>query len=61
VILVILTVYVFLQDLRTTIIPALTIPVSLIGTFIVMSMLGLSVNTLTLFGLVLAIGVVVDD
>ncbi|MGE4286596.1 MAG: efflux RND transporter permease subunit [Phycisphaerae bacterium] len=61
VILVILTVYIFLQDLRATIIPALTIPVSLIGTFIVMNMLGLSVNTLSLFGLVLAIGVVVDD
>jgi HAE1 family hydrophobic/amphiphilic exporter-1 len=61
VILVILTVYVFLQDFRTTLIPALTIPVSLIGTFAVMLVLGLSINTLTLFGLVLAIGIVVDD
>ncbi len=61
VILVILTVYVFLQDLRTTLIPAATIPVALIGTFAVMMALGLSINTLTLFGLVLAIGIVVDD
>jgi HAE1 family hydrophobic/amphiphilic exporter-1 len=61
VILVILTVYVFLQDLRTTLIPALTIPVSLLGTFAVMAVMGLSINTLSLFGLVLAIGIVVDD
>lgn len=61
VILVILTVYVFLQDLRTTLIPAATIPVALIGTFAVMMAFGLSINTLTLFGLVLAIGIVVDD
>ncbi len=61
VILVILTVYVFLQDVRTTLIPAATIPVALIGTFAVMMVLGLSINTLTLFGLVLAIGIVVDD
>ena len=60
-ILVILTVYVFLQDLRATLIPAITIPVSLIGTFLVMAILGFSINTLTLFGLVLAIGIVVDD
>ncbi|MBK8978271.1 MAG: efflux RND transporter permease subunit [Planctomycetes bacterium] len=59
--LVILTVLVFLQDFRATLIPAVTIPVSLIGTFAVMSMLGFSLNTLTLFGLVLAIGIVVDD
>lgn len=59
--LVILTVLVFLQDLRATIIPAVTIPVSLIGAFAVMSLLGFSLNTLTLFGLVLAIGIVVDD
>jgi len=59
--LVILAVLVFLQDFRATIIPAVTIPVSLIGTFAVMSMLGFSLNTLTLFGLVLAIGIVVDD
>ncbi len=61
VVLVILTVYVFLQDLRTTLIPAITIPVALVGTFAVMLALGLSINTLTLFGLVLAIGIVVDD
>ena len=61
VVLVILTVYVFLQDIRTTLIPAATIPVSLIGTFGVMMALGLSINTMTLFGLVLAIGIVVDD
>ncbi|MEE8129805.1 MAG: efflux RND transporter permease subunit, partial [Vicinamibacterales bacterium] len=61
IILVVLTVYVFLQDFRTTLIPAVTIPVSLIGTFAVMAVLGLSINTLTLFGLVLAIGIVVDD
>jgi len=61
VLLVILTVYVFLQDFRTTLIPAATIPVSLIGTFAVMGVLGISVNTLSLFGLVLAIGIVVDD
>lgn len=61
VILVVLTVYVFLQDLRTTLIPAVTIPVALIGTFAVMKVLGMSINTLSLFGLVLAIGIVVDD
>ncbi|MCF8041619.1 MAG: multidrug efflux RND transporter permease subunit [Desulfarculaceae bacterium] len=60
-ILVILTVFVFLQDIRATLIPAITIPVSLIGTFAVMGILGFSINTLTLFGLVLAIGIVVDD
>ena len=59
--LVILTVYIFLQDLRTTLIPAVTIPVSLIGTFAVMMIFGMSINTLTMFGLVLAIGIVVDD
>ncbi|MEX1041401.1 MAG: multidrug efflux RND transporter permease subunit [Pirellulaceae bacterium] len=60
-VLVILTVYIFLQDFRTTLVPAVTIPVSLIGTFAVMMVLGFSINTLTLFGLVLAIGIVVDD
>jgi HAE1 family hydrophobic/amphiphilic exporter-1 len=59
--LVIFTVFVFLQDWRATLIPAVTIPVSLVGTFLVMSLLGFSINTLTLFGLVLAIGIVVDD
>ena len=61
IVLVILTVFVFLQDIRSTLIPAITIPVSLIGTFGVMGILGFSINTLTLFGLVLAIGIVVDD
>ncbi len=59
--LVVLTVYVFLQDWRATLIPTLTIPVSLVGTFAVISVFGFSINTLTLFGLVLAIGIVVDD
>ncbi len=53
--------YLFLQDLRATLIPCLTIPVSLCSTFILMAALGYSINILTLFGLVLAIGVVVDD
>jgi HAE1 family hydrophobic/amphiphilic exporter-1 len=60
-ILVTLVVFVFLQNIRATIIPLLTIPVSLIGTFIFFPMLGFSVNTLSMFGLVLAIGIVVDD
>ena len=59
--LVFLTIFVFLQDWRATLIPAVTIPVSLIGTFTVMAVLGFSINMLTLFGLVLAIGIVVDD
>src|SRR5687767_8553211 len=59
--LVVLTVYVFLQDWRATLIPTLTIPVSLVGTFAFISAFGFSINTLTLFGLVLAIGIVVDD
>jgi hydrophobe/amphiphile efflux-1 (HAE1) family protein len=59
--LVILTGYVFLQEWRTTLIPTLTIPVSLVGTFAVISVFGFSINTLTLFGFVLAIGIVVDD
>ena len=61
IILVIFTVYIFLQDFRTTIVPSVTIPVSLIGTFAVMLVTGQSINNLTLFGLVLAIGIVVDD
>ena len=61
VVLVVLVVFIFLQDWRTTLIPAVTIPVSLIGTFAVMWTLGMSINTLTLFGLVLAIGILVDD
>ena len=59
--LVLLVVYFFLQSFRATIIPALAIPVSLIGTFAVLEMVGFSINTLTLFGLILAIGIVVDD
>src|SRR5512145_2332442 len=61
IILVTLVVFIFLQNLRATIIPLLTVPVSLIGTFIFFPMLGFSVNTLSMFGLVLAIGIVVDD
>lgn len=60
-ILVVLTVYIFLQNFRATIIPSVTIPVSLIGTFAVLLVLGYSINQLTLFGLVLVIGIVVDD
>ncbi len=60
-VLVVFTVYIFLQDWRATLVPAVTIPVSLIGTFGIMAILGFSLNTLTLFGLVLAIGIVVDD
>lgn len=61
VLLVILVVFLFLQNWRATLIPAIAIPVSLIGTFAVMQMIGFSINTISLFGLVLAIGVVVDD
>ncbi len=61
VVLVILVVFLFLQDWRATLIPLLTVPVSLIGTFIIFPMLGFSVNVLSLLGLVLAIGLVVDD
>jgi HAE1 family hydrophobic/amphiphilic exporter-1 len=60
-ILVVLVVYIFLQNIRATIIPILTIPVSLVGTFILFPVLGFSINTLSMFGLVLAIGIVVDD
>ena len=59
--LVVLVVFLFLQNWRMTLIPAIAIPVSLVGTFAVMAQLGYSINTLTLFGLVLAIGIVVDD
>jgi HAE1 family hydrophobic/amphiphilic exporter-1 len=61
VVLVTLVVFIFLQNLRATIIPLLTVPVSLIGTFIFFPALGFSLNTLSMFGLVLAIGIVVDD
>jgi hydrophobic/amphiphilic exporter-1 (mainly G- bacteria), HAE1 family len=60
-VLVILVVFLFLQNWRATLIPLIAVPVSLIGTFAVFPMLGFSINTLSLFGLVLAIGLVVDD
>ena len=60
-ILVFIVVYIFLQDFRSTLIPAIAVPVSLIGTFFFMQMLGFSINMLTLFALVLAIGIVVDN
>src|SRR5262244_3927384 len=60
-ILVTIVVFVFLQNIRATIIPLITIPISLVGTFIFFPVLGFSVNTLSMFGLVLAIGIVVDD
>jgi hydrophobe/amphiphile efflux-1 (HAE1) family protein len=60
-VLVFLVVYLFLQNWRATLIPTLAVPVSLIGTFAGMLLLGYSINTLTLFGMVLAIGIVVDD
>ncbi|HTS60202.1 MAG TPA: efflux RND transporter permease subunit [Terriglobales bacterium] len=60
-ILVILVVYIFLQGFRATLIPLLAVPVSLVGTFVLFPSLGFSINTLSLFGLVLAIGLVVDD
>lgn len=59
--LVIIVLFIFLQDWRTTIVPALAIPVSLLGTFIFTRLFGFSLNTLTLFGLTLATGIVVDD
>ena len=60
-VLVIVVVYIFLQGWRATLIPLLAVPVSLIGTFIIFPLLGFSINSLSLFGLVLAIGLVVDD
>ena len=61
ILLVVGVIFLFLQDWRTTLIPAITIPISLIGTFGLMNLLGFSINTLTLFGLTLATGLVVDD
>ena len=61
IVLVIIVVYIFLQGWRATLIPLLAVPVSLIGTFVIFPFLGFSINTLSLFGLVLAIGLVVDD
>ncbi|WP_153394074.1 efflux RND transporter permease subunit [Chryseobacterium vaccae] len=60
-ILVFIVVYIFLQDFRSTLIPAIAVPVSIIGTFFFMKIFGFSINILTLFALVLAIGIVVDD
>lgn len=60
-ILVFIVVFIFLQDFRSTLIPAIAVPVAIIGTFFFISMLGFSINLLTLFALVLAIGIVVDD
>ena len=59
--LVVLVIYVFLQNPKSTLIPAATIPVSLVGTFFVMQLFGFTINTITLFGLTLATGLVVDD
>ncbi len=59
--LVVLVIYIFLQDWRTTVVPAVTIPVSLVATFAVVKLFGFSINSLTLFGLTLATGMVVDD
>src|SRR5262249_31410418 len=61
VVLVALVVLVFLQNWRSTLIPLIAVPVAIIGTFAVMALIGFSLNNLTLFGLVLAIGIVVDD
>jgi HAE1 family hydrophobic/amphiphilic exporter-1 len=61
IVLVILVVYLFLQDWRATLIPLLAVPVSLVGTFVIFPLFGFSINTLSMFGLVLAIGLVVDD
>jgi HAE1 family hydrophobic/amphiphilic exporter-1 len=59
--LVVIVIFLFLQDWRTTLIPAVTIPISIIGTFFLMKVFGFTINTLTLFGLTLATGLVVDD
>ncbi len=61
VVLVVIVIFVFLQDWRTTIIPTITIPISLIGTFAFIKVFGFSINSLSLFGLTLATGLVVDD
>jgi HAE1 family hydrophobic/amphiphilic exporter-1 len=60
-ILVFIVVYIFLQDFRSTLIPAIAVPVSIVGAFFFLNLLGYSLNLLTLFALVLAIGIVVDD
>ena len=60
-VLVFIVVFIFLQDVRTTLIPAIAVPVSIVGTFFFLNLLGYSINLLTLFALILAIGIVVDD
>ena len=59
--LVFIVVFIFLQDFRSTLIPAIAVPVAIIGTFFFMQLFGFTINLLTLFALVLAIGIVVDD
>src|SRR3546814_7037633 len=61
IVLVFLVMYLFLQNLRATFIPTIAVPVVLLGTFAVLSVAGFSINTLTMFGMVLAIGLLVDD
>lgn len=60
-VLVFIVVFIFLQDFRSTLIPAIAVPVSIVGTFFFLNLFGYSINLLTLFALVLAIGIVVDD
>ncbi|MGK7489215.1 efflux RND transporter permease subunit, partial [Salmonella enterica] len=61
IILVFLVMYLFLQNIRATLIPTIAVPVVLLGTFAVLAAFGYSINTLTMFGMVLAIGLLVDD
>ena len=60
-ILVFIVVFIFLQDFRSTLIPAIAVPVAILGTFFFMQLFGFTINLLTLFALILAIGIVVDD
>src|SRR5690625_5945058 len=60
-ILVLIVVFIFLQEFRSTLIPVIAVPVSIVGTFFFLGLFGYSINLLTLFALVLAIGIVVDD
>src|SRR5690606_35942072 len=60
-ILVFIVVFIFLQDFRSTLIPAISVPVAIIGTFFFLQLFGFTINLLTLFALILAIGIVVDD
>ncbi|MBF2873453.1 efflux RND transporter permease subunit, partial [Escherichia coli] len=61
IILVFLVMYLFLQNFRATIIPTIAVPVVILGTFAILSAVGFTINTLTMFGMVLAIGLLVDD